>query len=230
MNRFIRQNANGKGFSLLDVVIAIAVFSIGVLAMAQYQTSLVRSNLDARLRTMASNLAEETIETQRRFVRLDHDSSGSQFAYSDIVDASSTRTFGGVDFSITQTVTQYYWSKANQQFETTPETSRPFSDFKLLEVSVSWENPLQFNIGGNSAATTALGTGNASISSIISSNVTAAGRLALIDDLSGNPLFLPLSALPPSLAEVVPEVELDPIVEPIITIPLLSGGLLGGRR
>jgi Tfp pilus assembly protein PilV len=229
MNRFIRPNANGKGFSLLDVVIAIAVFSIGVLAMAQYQTSLVRSNLDARLRTMASNLAEETIETQRRFVRLDHDSSGSQFAYSDIIDATSTRRLGGVDFTISQTVTEYYWSKATQQFETTPQPSRPFSDFKLLEVSVSWENPLQFNIGGNSAATTALGTGNASISSIISSNVTAAGRLALIDDLSGNPLFLPLSALPPSLTEVVPEVELDPIIEPIITIPLLSGGLLGGR-
>lgn len=225
MNQFKLQHRSGKGFSLLDVIIAICVFSVGVLAMAQYQTSLVRSNLDARLRTVASNIAEETIETQRRFVRLDHDPAGLVFAYSDINNATSTRSLGGVNFTVSQTVTPYYWSQANQQFVTTPQASKPHSDFKLLEVNVSWENPLQFQTGNASNSTSSLSSGAASISSVISSSVTATGRLALIDDLSGNPLHMPLSALPPAIPPVVPQIVVPPIVVPPITIPLLPGRL-----
>lgn len=221
MIHFKLQTVSNRGFSLLDVIIAICIFSIGVLAMAQYQTSLVRSNTDARLRTIASNIAEEAIETQRRFVRLDHDPMGLDFAYSDIADATSTRNLGGVTFTVSQTVTPYYWSQATQQFETTPVASKPHSDFKLLEVSVTWQNPLQFQTGNKTNRLATLGGGNASISSIISSNVTAAGRLALIDDLSGNPLYLPLSALPPSIQEELPLLETSPITLPPITIPLL---------
>lgn len=217
-----------RGFSLLDAVIALAVFVLGVLAFAQFQTSLMRSNTDARLRTLASNVAEQTIETQRRFVRLDTDPEGNDFAYDDIGSRSETKSISGVNFMVEQKVTPYYWSSANQQFEATPDASRPYSDFKLLEVSVSWENPLKFQLGGAPDDNNRLGSGSISISTIISSAVTATGRLALIDDLSGNPLYLPLAALPPVLSESPPPEQTPTSTTPLvttspITIPWLPG-------
>lgn len=51
-----------QGFSLIEVVIALAIFSIGILAIAQLQISAVRNNTNGNLATQATMLAEAQIE------------------------------------------------------------------------------------------------------------------------------------------------------------------------
>ena len=49
------------GGLLLEVVLAIAVFAIGMLALMQLQGNLTRSSADANTRTVAANIAEEIV-------------------------------------------------------------------------------------------------------------------------------------------------------------------------
>lgn len=50
-----------SGFLLLEVLIAILVFSFGVLAIAGLQASMVKNTTDAQFRAIASQVAEQRI-------------------------------------------------------------------------------------------------------------------------------------------------------------------------
>ena len=58
----IKIQMNIKGFTLLEVLIVIAIFSIGILAVAAMQMSSTRGNASARRITEATALAESQIE------------------------------------------------------------------------------------------------------------------------------------------------------------------------
>lgn len=182
MRRVMNVRCLQSGFSLMDVLAAIIVFAVGVLGFVQLQAGLSRSGLDARLRTMASNIAEEQIETQRRFTRLGSDPAGVEFAYNDIVTETRALTQAGVRFTINQAVTDYYWNKGTRQFTTTPAGSL-FSDFKRVEISVSWENPLEYQIDESRSTTGNLGSGAISMTVLVSSEVSATERLVLLKEL-----------------------------------------------
>ena len=53
------------GFSMFEILVAIVVFAIGMLALSQYQGSLTRSSAMAAARTNAMHLAEQIIEQRR---------------------------------------------------------------------------------------------------------------------------------------------------------------------
>jgi Tfp pilus assembly protein PilV len=224
MNRDVPGVRTERGFSLIDVVIAMAVFLMGILAFVQMQSGLSRSGLDARLRTMASNLAEETIETQRRFTRLGTDPDGLSFAYEDITDGSSATTFDQMGFTVTQDVTDYYWDKASKAFTTTNGSTLAHSDFKRLVVTVSWENPLEYSIDENRATEGHLGSGNISLTTIISSSVSATSRLALLDDLSAENFEVPIVG---SLVDVpeLPGLPGLPVAPAVPSLPPILPGL-----
>jgi Tfp pilus assembly protein PilV len=52
---------------LLDVLLAIIIFVVGMLALASLQGNLTRSSADANARTVGINIAEENIERLRQF-------------------------------------------------------------------------------------------------------------------------------------------------------------------
>ncbi|MEJ2165264.1 MAG: prepilin-type N-terminal cleavage/methylation domain-containing protein [Desulfobacterales bacterium] len=52
----------GQGFTLLEVLIAIAIFSIGILAVGTMQINSVNSNTGARIHTEASTWLVDRIE------------------------------------------------------------------------------------------------------------------------------------------------------------------------
>lgn len=54
------QNAQG-GFLLLEVLIAILVFSFGILGIVALQATMVKSSTDARYRSVASFVAEQRV-------------------------------------------------------------------------------------------------------------------------------------------------------------------------
>lgn len=58
-------NAQAKGFTLLEVMVALVVLSVGLLGLAALQTATVRFNQNAFLRTQATNLAYDLADRMR---------------------------------------------------------------------------------------------------------------------------------------------------------------------
>ena len=65
-----KMQINSKGFTLIEVLIVMAIFSIGILAVAAMQITSITGNASARRITEATALAENQIE---ELMRLDYD-------------------------------------------------------------------------------------------------------------------------------------------------------------
>lgn len=65
-----KQNTAG-GFTLIEVLIALAIFAIGFLAIASLQAIYINDNTSARLQTEATSMAVQVIE-QLRVLPFDH--------------------------------------------------------------------------------------------------------------------------------------------------------------
>ena len=70
MNAWKRRNG---GFTLIEVLMGILIFAVGMLALAKLQGNLARNSGDANARTVATNIAEEIIEEVRVFGQIDRD-------------------------------------------------------------------------------------------------------------------------------------------------------------
>lgn len=57
-----RLSCNNKGFTIIEVLLAMAIFLIGFLAVGSMQISAVNANASARMRTSASILAGDIVE------------------------------------------------------------------------------------------------------------------------------------------------------------------------
>jgi Tfp pilus assembly protein PilV len=178
----------------MEVLIAMGILAVGILGFANLQGSLARSDLDARIRTLASNIAEEHLETQKRFTRLAADTEGDAFSYQDIASGSRTVTRGGIEFTVAQTVTDFYWDEASGQFTQSVPPGIVNSDFKLLEVDVTWASS-EF-VKGEGTSVGSLGSGSVPVSTVISSRVTGINHLALLDELAVQSLCIPMVDCP----------------------------------
>jgi type IV pilus modification protein PilV len=58
----IRKSTGNQGFTLLEVLIAMAVFAIGILAVGSMQISAIDNNASARMRSEATVLAADKLE------------------------------------------------------------------------------------------------------------------------------------------------------------------------
>ena len=65
MSRTLHRGA--RGFSMIEVMIAVLVLSLGLLGMAALQSVSLRYNQSANYRTQATNLAYEFIDTARSY-------------------------------------------------------------------------------------------------------------------------------------------------------------------
>jgi type IV pilus assembly protein PilV len=50
------------GFSLIEVLVAVSIFAVGMLGLASGAISIMRANKTAQFHTMATNLAQEKLE------------------------------------------------------------------------------------------------------------------------------------------------------------------------
>lgn len=164
-----------RGVSLLEVLVGIAIFALGMLALAQLQGNLARSSGDANARTAAINLAEETIEAFRAFVQVPSDPAGIKAAFNDIVTSrGDVVPIGNVNYTVDTVVSNYYYRPTMDNFSTIPPTGVDPSDvdMKLVELTVSWDTP-GFNTGGENPD--ALGSGEIKLTDVISSITTLSG-------------------------------------------------------
>jgi hypothetical protein len=213
-NRLYSHGAHAKtreaGVTLLDVVLAIAVFAFGMLALVQLQGSLTRSSADANTRTVAANIAEELAESLRAYRAIQADPDNGLWDYlemdSDTLDIDNLER-GGVEYDIDATVSHFWWDEGNETFVRTETADAPdgletlaYADFKLLRLDVSWDDRENYVDDANTAD---LGTGVITVYEIVPSSPPALGaRLAAsLDDDSGilvtynpgdNPDIIPL--------------------------------------
>ena len=64
---------NNRGFSLLEAVMAMAIFSIGILAVGSMQLSTAKNNTRGNITTQATMLARQKIEELKNLDRSDLD-------------------------------------------------------------------------------------------------------------------------------------------------------------
>jgi Tfp pilus assembly protein PilV len=105
------------GFSLIEAMIAFAIVAIGLLAVTQFQASVLQSNAVARSRSEALHLAQEKIESLRN-----------------IRDEQEFATkLGTATTGTDQTVRGYATYEVN--WEISPKTNPPRA---IVAVEVSW--------------------------------------------------------------------------------------------
>jgi len=80
------------------------------MALASLQGNLARNSGDSNARTVAANIAEETIERARNFSQIFTDPDGIADAFEDIGNHQPSIDRGGVRYEINSVVTDYYVS------------------------------------------------------------------------------------------------------------------------
>ena len=209
------------GFSFIEVMIGVFIFAVGMLALALLQGSLTRSQADANQRATASALAEQVIERTIGFAQETTDATGTLPAYEDIQNSTVTVTPGGagIPYTITLDVLDYRWdgdsfecfsadssagtsnaSDARCVTGTVPPGSN--SDFKLVEVTVSWAGGEFLRQDGVAASNDRLGSGSVTLSTVVSSVASpASGRVQTGSDFPR--LVPPITYTPGQNPEVV---------------------------
>ena len=146
-----------RGFSLIEVLVAAAVLSVGLLALATLQISLVRTSADSKAYTVALGLAKDKLEELRTFAEVR--GVRSYQALTDGTDAPGN--VGGVEYARGWTVSRYVYNRdpdgnpatADRAFlayaTDTGDTPNPFNgntatgwvddnEFKRIAVRVTW--------------------------------------------------------------------------------------------
>jgi type II secretory pathway pseudopilin PulG len=135
-----------SGFTLLEVVLAIAVFAFGLLALIELQTGLARSSADANTRTVAVNLAEEYLEDARGFTQISAVDGNKRLEYDEIltegpddVQVGEDSAFG-VIYKRNIIVDEYYWDAATESFSAEAPVGIVNSDYKTIDIVVMWRD------------------------------------------------------------------------------------------
>jgi type IV pilus assembly protein PilV len=111
---------NENGFTLLEVLFALVIFSIGLLAVNAMTTMVIKSNYMSKNLTTAVHLAQNKLDALNAGPYADVDNAG----LADELDLDAQEVAGAGIFNRSVTVTT----------STAP-------DYKTVEVIVSWSDP-----------------------------------------------------------------------------------------
>jgi len=153
------------GFSLLEVLIALVVLAVGLISVAKFQGTIMKSGSLAKARTVATHLAQEKLDDLRNYeVLITTDPTtfaivgcnvAGKVRYSCIANnaggtlATGTVTVASVNYTRTWTVQNYYFAAtaagktANTAAVTNyapaaPVVLPPYPDYKVVAVTVAW--------------------------------------------------------------------------------------------
>ncbi len=127
------------GFSLLEVIVAIAILSVGILAVASMQGNASRNNVFADTRTQAATWATDRVEKLVDLKwndlntppdLLDSDGDGQAGLDNTGFDNDPTTT-GDADHMVTEGNYTIYWNVADDV---------PITDVKTVRVIVVWSH------------------------------------------------------------------------------------------
>lgn len=184
MKNMRKGNFASRGYTLIEVLIGILIFAVGMMALAQLQGNLAQNSGDANARTVATNIAESVIEQARSFSIITSD--GTNHAYNDISGGTSTVDKSGARFLVNTAVTDYYY-QPDGSFDTAVPTGAASSQFKKLEITVTWndaDDGREFYVDQDTTTTGGLGSGSITLTEIVSSIPSGANGKAALGDAS----------------------------------------------
>lgn len=200
--RSMQGRSRRAGMTLLEVLVGIVVFALGILALTQLQGAMARSAADANSRTVAINIAEEVVERNRGFSRVTKDPDRIEFAYLDIESGQYEVTRAGITYAVEVEVGDYWYNRAAERFSTVAPSTRAISDFKHMRVTVGWGDGPEFAIDESRTTQGRLGTGQVTLSEVISS-ITSAGDAKSATGGTGG-LYVPsVDYNPGSIPEII---------------------------
>lgn len=128
----------GRGFSLLEVLIAVVVLYFGLLALAALNGSLLRAGAESKARAAASALAQQVIEDARSFSFVSPPVGYTGATYTSLTTWAPAKTVsvGGVDFTVNRTVGRFRPDGSTVDAAAAFDPASP--EFKTVDVVVSW--------------------------------------------------------------------------------------------
>ncbi|OGT55972.1 MAG: hypothetical protein A3E01_14545 [Gammaproteobacteria bacterium RIFCSPHIGHO2_12_FULL_63_22] len=137
-------NHRAKGFSLIEVLIAVVILSLGLLALASLQSSLIRAAADAKAQSLAMAVAKQKIEQLAAVQALGGADNGcvspsawvtgQVSCYRAITDepatavdgdpiATGVQAMGGIAFTVATTVTRYVYNISTLAYAVANDTA-----------------------------------------------------------------------------------------------------------
>jgi len=152
-----------NGFSLIEVMVAVLILSVGILAVSKLQTSLIRSGSDANQRSVAAGIVQKKIDDLRRFAYVNTSATlpalpewedlsvhaltslkyPNSLSFANIATNQGGRMQAGTIFNgnntyeLSWTSDSYYYNGTNQIATTDAVTL--FPAFKTAHVKVTWQ-------------------------------------------------------------------------------------------
>jgi hypothetical protein len=172
-----------QGVTLLEVILAIAIFAFGMLALVQLQGNLTKASADANQRTVATNIAEEVIENTRSYedVELEYVTLAGTVL-------NDTVPRGGLEYQVSAEITDFWWDPSIEDFVSTVAQNPPappaglsqaYADHKLLAITVAWNSSQEFYVDDEN--TEVLGDGRVTLYEIIPSSPPILGAKIAAD-------------------------------------------------
>ena len=140
------RNRKVRGFSMIEVLIAVVVLGFGLMALAALQTSIIRSSAETKAQTVALQLAKDKVEDLRSF----HTIAG----YQALTSGNDTVTESAVSYARTWTVTRFGYQPSIGAFAAIASLTgaTPAADgggvaytanneYKRVAVAVTWTDP-----------------------------------------------------------------------------------------
>lgn len=109
---------NIKGFTLIEVMIAMIILAIGLLSFFALNVAIMKSNVMGKMMTAATNLAQEKIEELKNT------------PYASITSGTQTENNIGLNNAFTRS--------------TTVQSNVPQTNMKTITVTVSWSEMKPF--------------------------------------------------------------------------------------
>jgi Tfp pilus assembly protein PilV len=211
-----------SGMTLLDVLLGIVIFVVGMLALASLQGNLTRSTAEGNARTVGTNFAEEIIERMRVFSSLRSTDCPTgddpdlitevlaRDAYQCIVDSSTQVTRNGLVYTVNAVVSDWYFDDDGvtvtddvTDLDNWEDLDLTISAFKRLDLTISWNANDFLDNEGNVIDAGTLGAGSFTISGIVPSiPQLGSAEIAAEDDgeLGGPPILYTPGSRPDIIA------------------------------
>ncbi len=155
----MNKRSNSRGFSLIEVMVALLVLALGILGISKLQGTLIRSSSDANQRAIAVSIAQEKIDDLKSFSKINSSDgwavsgqssnlTANNLAFTHIDDNVGGAPVGTEGLLANQAISRgnaifnLTWDVEDYEFDTGAMTAASSAsstiDFKEVTIDVSW--------------------------------------------------------------------------------------------